>query len=86
VAFFGTGFFSGFAAAAPELFPTEVRGTAMGFTYNLGRGLSAAAPFVVGVIAARLGFAAAFYVQAAAFLAAALLALALPETRGKQLE
>jgi MFS family permease len=86
VAFFGTGFFSGFAAVASELFPTEVRGTAMGFTYNLGRGLSAAAPFVVGVIAARLGFAAAFYVQAAAFLAAALLALALPETKGKQLE
>ena len=86
VAFFGTGFFSGFAAIASELFPTEVRATAMGVTYNVGRGLSAAAPFMVGMLATRFGLGSAFFLQAAAFLAAALLALALPETRGRQLE
>jgi MFS family permease len=86
VAFFGTGFFSGFATVTSELFPTEIRGTAMGLTYNLGRGLSAAAPAVVGVLANRFGFGFAFFVQAAAFLAAALLALALPETKGKALD
>jgi MFS family permease len=32
VAFFGTGFFSGFAAIASELFPTEIRATAMGLS------------------------------------------------------
>jgi MFS family permease len=86
VAFFGTGFFSGFSAIASELFPTEVRATAMGLSYNVGRGLSAAAPAVVGLLAARYGFASAFLLLAAAFLSGALLALALPETRGRQLE
>src|SRR5262249_8436842 len=41
VAFFGTGFFSGFGTISAELFPTQVRATAQGFTYNIGRGISA---------------------------------------------
>ena len=86
VAFFGTGFFSGFSAITSELFPTEVRATAMGLSYNVGRGFSAAAPAVVGLLATRFGFGAAFLVLAAAFLAGALLALLLPETRGRPLE
>jgi MFS family permease len=86
VAFFGTGFFSGFSALASELFPTKIRATAMGLTYNVGRGLSAAAPAVVGLIASHFGFRSAFFLQAAAFFVAALLALALPETKGKELE
>jgi predicted MFS family arabinose efflux permease len=86
VAFFGTGYFSGFSALTAELFPTEIRATAMGLTYNVGRGLSAAAPFVVGVLASRYGLGSAFFLQAGAFFAAALLALALPETKGKVLE
>lgn len=86
VGFFGTGYFSGFAAIASELFPTEIRATAMGLTYNLGRGCSALAPFVVGAIAKQYSFMAAFLLLAAAFFVAALLALALPETKGKTLE
>ena len=86
VAFFGTGFFSGYAAIASELFPGEIRATAMGLSYNLGRGLSAAAPFAVGAIASRFGFLPAFFLLSAAFLAAAILALLLPETRGRQLD
>jgi len=86
VAFFGTGFFAGFAALTAELFPTEVRATAMGLSYNIGRGLSAFAPFIVGALATRYGLGSAFFLQAAAFFVAALLALALPETRGKTLD
>jgi MFS family permease len=86
VAFFGTGFFSGFAALTAELFPTEVRATAMGLSYNVGRGLSALAPFAVGALAARYGLGGAFLLQAGAFFVAALLASALPETRGKTLD
>ncbi|MGE0455928.1 MAG: MFS transporter [Vicinamibacteria bacterium] len=86
VAFFGTGFFSGFSAVASELFPTEIRATAMGLSYNIGRGLSAAAPAIVGLLAARFGLGSAFFLQAAAFFVAALLALALPETKGRKLE
>ena len=85
VAFFGTGFFSGYAAIASELFPGEIRAAAMGLSYNLGRGLSAAAPFAVGAIATRFGFLPAFLLLAGAFLAAAFLALLLPETRGREL-
>ena len=85
VAFFGTGFFSGYAAIASELFPGEIRAAAMGLSYNLGRGLSAAAPFAVGAMATRFGFLPAFLLLAGAFLAAAFLALLLPETRGREL-
>ena len=86
VGFFGTGFFSGFGAVASELFPTEVRATAMGLTYNVGRGFSAVAPFAVGWVATRHSFFAAFLLLAAAFLLGAALALLLPETKGRPLE
>jgi len=85
VAFFGTGFFSGFAAIASEIFPGEIRAAAMGLSYNLGRGLSAGAPFAVGALALHYGLGPAFFLQAGAFFVAAMLALALPETRGRQL-
>lgn len=86
VAFFGTGFFSGFSVITSELFPGEIRATAMGLSYNVGRGLSAAAPFAVGALARQYGLGSAFFLQAAAFFVGALLTLALPETKGKQLD
>jgi MFS family permease len=85
VAFFGTGFFSGYAAIASEIFPGEIRAAAMGLSYNIGRGLSAAAPFAVGALALHYGIGPAFFLQAAAFFMAALLALLLPETLGRAL-
>ncbi|MDA2914792.1 MFS transporter, partial [Acidobacteriia bacterium AH_259_A11_L15] len=85
VAFFGTGYFSGFGAIASELFPTEVRGTAMGLSYNLGRAVSAAAPWLTGLLALRYGLGGAFLVTSGAFLLAAVLAAQLPETRGTEL-
>lgn len=85
VAFFGTGFFSGYAAIASEIFPGQIRAAAMGISYNIGRGLSAVAPFAVGALALKYGIGPAFILQAAAFLIAALLSLTLPETRGLEL-
>src|SRR5580704_13175018 len=85
VAFFGTGSFSGYAAIASEIFPTEIRAAAMGLSYNVGRVLSAFAPFAVGTLAIKYGIGPAFFLQAAAFLLAAMLSLALPETRGQKL-
>ena len=85
VAFFGTGFFSGYAAIASEIFPGEIRAAAMGFSYNVGRGLSAFAPVAVGALAVRYGIGPAFFLQAGAFFAAAMLSLTLPETRGREL-
>jgi MFS family permease len=86
VAFFGTGYFSGYAAIASELFPGDIRAAAMGLSYNIGRGLSALAPFTVGALALRFGIGRAFFLEAGAFLAAALLSLTLPETRGQKLD
>jgi MFS family permease len=85
VAFFGTGYFSGFGAITAELYPTSIRATAQGFTYNIGRLASASAPFVVGTMAQERGFGAAFMMTAIAFLAAACLWRFIPETRGRRL-
>jgi MFS family permease len=85
VAFFGTGYFSGFGAITAELYPTNIRATAQGFTYNIGRLASAAAPFIVGTMAQERGFGAAFTMTAVAFLVAASLWIFIPETRGRQL-
>jgi MFS family permease len=86
VAFFGTGYFSGFGAISAELFPTPIRATAQGLTYNIGRVASAAAPFAVGKLAQVYGLGVAFNLTAIAFLFAAALAAFIPETRGKVLD
>ena len=78
VGFFGTGYFSGFAAITSELFPTHLRATAMGFVYNTGRIASAAAPYAIGFLAERHGMPAALSITAAAFLLAAVIATQLP--------
>ena len=85
VAFFGTGYFSGFGAVASEIFPTAIRATALGVTYNSGRLLSAAAPFIIGGLAQSQGFGLAFSITALAYLAAAVLWLGIPETKGRQM-
>jgi MFS family permease len=77
VGFFGTGYFSGFSVIASELFPTSLRGSALGFVYNIGRVLSAAAPYLIGHISEGSGLSAALCVTAGAFLVAALIATAL---------
>ena len=86
VAFFGTGYFSGFGAVASEVFPTGVRATALGVTYNSGRLLSAVAPFVIGTLAQSRGFGVAFTITAVAFLIAAAFWIGIPETRGRRME
>ena len=85
VAFFATGYFSGFGAVTAELYPTEIRATAQGFTYNLGRIASAAAPFTVGTLASTRGFDVALSTTSVAFLLAAVMWIWIPETRGRKL-
>jgi MFS family permease len=85
VAFFGTGYFSGFGALTAEIYPTAMRATAQGFTYNLGRVASAAAPYTIGSLAASHGFGPAFTVTGAVFLLAACAWIWIPETRGAEL-
>lgn len=83
VGFFGTGYFSGFSVITSELFPTALRGSAMGFAYNIGRVTSAAAPYLIGSLSQTAGLSVSLSITSAAFLLAALIATALrlPPTR-----
>jgi MFS family permease len=84
--FFVSGTFSGVGAFLAELYPGEVRGSGMGFTYNLGRGVGALFPALVGALSARLSLGAAIGAFAAtAYLVVLLAVLGLPETRGRTL-
>jgi MFS family permease len=85
IGFFGAGYFSLFGSMLAELFPTGLRGTAQGFTYNAGRVLSAAAPYTVGAIADEAGVGTALALNAGFFVAAAVLVFTLPETKNVDL-
>lgn len=81
LAYCATGYFSGFAAITADTYPAHVRATGQGFTYNLGRLASAAAPFTVGALAETHGFSTAFHFTAAFFVMAAVLWLFIPIAR-----
>ncbi len=85
VAFFGTGYYTGFAAVTAEIYETRIRATAQGFAYNAGRIASAAAPFAVGSMAQQHGFGGAFAIAGTAFVIAALCWVWIPETKGRPL-
>jgi MFS family permease len=85
-AFFGTGFFTGSGLLGSELFPTPIRATALGISYNAARGLSAFAPFIIGAIGQAHGLSWGFAACALAFAAAGLSAFWVPETRGLELQ
>jgi len=74
----------------PELYPTRLRATGAGFTYNTGRLVTAVGPFLVGSIAARGADAsqsalhALFFVGFIPILGLLLLPL-VAETKGRAL-
>jgi MFS family permease len=82
------GVFGAFTFYLPELFPTRLRATGSGFTYNAGRVATAAGPFVVGLVASS-GIDPLGVVRWVALvpLVGILLVLAriVPETRGQNL-
>jgi MFS family permease len=83
--FFGHGYFSVFGAMLAELFPSSIRGTAQGLAYNMGRAVSALAPFVIGALADKHGIGAALAVTSVFFAIGGALMYLLPETRGEEL-
>jgi hypothetical protein len=86
--YFGHGYFSLFGGLIAELFPTAVRATGQGTSYNAGRMAGAIAPFTIGAVATLpgIGIGLALGVTSAFFLAAALLVLTLPDRSGQPLE
>jgi MFS family permease len=84
--FFPSGAFSPMGAFFTELFPTSVRGSGQGFAYNLGRGVGALFPALVGYFSAHMQLGKAIAVFAvSAYLLMGLSVLLLPETRGMEL-
>jgi MFS family permease len=85
--FFPSGSFSPIGAFFTELFPTRMRGSGQGFSYNLGRGAGALFPTLVGYLSTRAGLGVAIATFAAiAYLCMVLGVLSLPETRGRELQ
>jgi MFS family permease len=68
-----------------ELFPTTVRGAALGVIYNLSRGVQFLAPILIAFVAARLSFGAGIALAAPFALLAGATIWLLPETRGVRL-
>lgn len=85
--FFQSGIIAGMGATFAELFPTRVRATGQGFSYNTGRAVGSFVPALVGVLAANLGLGTAMGLCAASAYVFVLIATSmLPETRGRELE
>jgi MFS family permease len=85
--FVGYGYFSLFGSFLAELFPTDIRATGQGLTYNLGRGLGALAPYTIGYVATmpNVGIGSALALTSAFFLAGAVLIMLFADTSKKQL-
>jgi MFS family permease len=79
--FLGHAYWSMIGPFLSELFPTAVRASGQGLGYNSGRLLGAAAPYVIGALAARpgIGIASALLATSAFYLAAAALVFAFPD-------
>ncbi|MBV6522306.1 MAG: putative metabolite transport protein YjhB [Gemmatimonadaceae bacterium] len=85
--FVGYGYFSLFGSFLAELFPTHLRATGQGLTYNLGRGMGALAPFTIGYLATlpRVGIGSALALTSAFFVTGAALIMAFPERHAEPL-
>jgi MFS family permease len=85
--FFQSGIIAGMGATFAELFPTRVRATGQGFSYNTGRAVGSFVPTLVGVVAPSIGLGPAMGICSASSYVLVLVAVAmLPETRGRELE
>ena len=86
--YFGSGHFSMFGGFVAELFPTRVRATGQGTSYNIGRMAGAVAPYTVGALATvpEIGIGLALGVTSAFFLLAAGLVFTLPDRSGQALD
>lgn len=85
--FFVSGVFSGMGAFLTELFPTRIRGSGQGFSYNMGRAIGSLFPLMIGLASKDMALGETIGIFAGiAYGVMILAALTLPETAGKKLE
>lgn len=78
--------FAGYSIYFPELFPTRLRGTGVGFCYNTVRYLAAPAPTLLGHLSQWVGsFRLAAVIMCGIYLVGLVALLWAPETKGKPL-
>lgn len=84
--FFTLGIYAGFPIYLPELFPTRLRTTGAGFCFNIGRVVSAAGPFLTGLMVLYTGsFEYAISVLSLVYLLGPVTLVFARETRGQRL-
>jgi MFS family permease len=83
---FGTGMFGGYGPLFAELFPTKIRGTAMGTAFNLARGIQFFTPVVIAVVATSYGLSGGISIAALFALLTGIWIWTLPETKGRRIK
>jgi MFS family permease len=77
--------FAGYSIYFPELFPTRLRGTGVGFCYNTVRYLAAPAPMVFGALVHVMSFRTAATMMATIYIVGLIALIWAPETKGRPL-
>jgi MFS family permease len=77
--------FAGYSIYFPELFPTRLRGTGVGFCYNTVRYLAAPAPILLGYLSAALSVRTAAVLMSSVYLVGMIALIWAPETKDRPL-
>jgi len=77
--------FAGYSIYFPELFPTRLRGTGVGFCYNTVRYIAAPAPILFGYLATLMSFRSAAMAMSLVYLVGIAALPWAPETKGQPL-
>lgn len=77
--------FAGYSIYFPEIFPTRLRGTGVGFCYNTVRYLAAPFPFLLGWLSTLMPFRTVAIVMSSIYLVGIIALIWAPETKGQPL-
>jgi hypothetical protein len=77
--------FAGYSIYFPELFPTRLRGTGVGFCYNTVRYLAAPFPFLLGWLSTLMPFRTVAVLMCGIYLLGIVALIWAPETKGQPL-
>ena len=77
--------FAGYSIYFPEIFPTRLRGTGVGFCYNTVRYLAAPFPFLLGWLSTLMPFRTVAVIMSSIYLVGIVALIWAPETKGQPL-
>jgi MFS family permease len=77
--------FAGYSIYFPEIFPTRLRGTGVGFCYNTVRYLAAPFPFMLGWLSTLMPFRTVGVIMSSIYLVGIVALIWAPETKGQPL-